>query len=172
MGTFGKSVIREIGRNVGKGISNDLFGDWHATPIRGARSQSNSMGFDLAFVDQSEYDVSEQPFFTRYKRWESIIYPVLGTFLVIPIIFLWIEIIVHFLQRKTRLYARVPARKRDGRTKVGYREAGSFFIQLKSKRMLSAEEKSRLRVDGIIFLIMHILTIALAYYASTLIAAE
>ena len=33
---FVRSISREIGRNVGKGISNDLFGDWHATPIRAA----------------------------------------------------------------------------------------------------------------------------------------
>ena len=38
MSVFGRAIIREIGRNVGKGISNDLFGDWHATPVRMVRT--------------------------------------------------------------------------------------------------------------------------------------
>ena len=172
MSTFGRSVIREIGRNVGKGISNDLFGDWHATPIRGVSSKFNSIGFDLSYVDPSEYDVSEQPFFTRYKRWESIIFPLLGTILIIPIAFIWLEILYHFFQRNTNLYARVPSRKRDGRTKVGYRESGSFFIKLKSKRKLSEEEKSRLRLNGTLFLIIHLLTIGFVYYLNLLILVE
>ena len=32
--TFTNSIVREIGRNYGKSISNDLLGDSHSTPVR------------------------------------------------------------------------------------------------------------------------------------------
>ena len=32
--TFTTSIVREIGRNYGKSISNDLLGDSHSTPVR------------------------------------------------------------------------------------------------------------------------------------------
>ena len=41
--TFTNSIVREIGRNYGKSISNDLLGDSHSTPVRmvgGSSSQS------------------------------------------------------------------------------------------------------------------------------------
>ena len=31
--TFTNSIVREIGRNYGKSISNDLLGDSHSTPV-------------------------------------------------------------------------------------------------------------------------------------------
>ncbi len=42
--TFVNAAVREVGRSVGKGVSNDLFGDWHATPIRGSISNSRPKG--------------------------------------------------------------------------------------------------------------------------------
>ena len=32
--TFTNSIVREIGRNYGKSISNNLLGDSHSTPVR------------------------------------------------------------------------------------------------------------------------------------------
>ena len=32
--TFTNSIVREIDRNYGKSISNDLLGDSHSTPVR------------------------------------------------------------------------------------------------------------------------------------------
>ena len=34
MGTFTNAIIREIGRNYGKAISNSLLGDKHSNPVR------------------------------------------------------------------------------------------------------------------------------------------
>lgn len=159
MGTFSKAIIREIGRNVGKGISNDLFGDWHATPVRASISQSNKMGFDISLVDTSEYDISDQPFFQAYKIWECIFYPIFATILILPLPVLYFEIINLLLKSKTELYARVPARRRDGRTKTGYRDQGYYFIKLKSKRLLTPDERSGSKKNALIFLIMHLLFI-------------
>jgi hypothetical protein len=41
MSTFVNAVIREIGRNYGKAISNSLLGDKHANPVRLVEKQRN-----------------------------------------------------------------------------------------------------------------------------------
>jgi hypothetical protein len=44
MGTFGKTLTRELGKNTGKWVSNKVFGDGHATPhkIIHARQQEKA----------------------------------------------------------------------------------------------------------------------------------
>lgn len=42
--TFTNSIVREIGRNYGKAISNSLMGDSHSTPVRVAGYNSSSKG--------------------------------------------------------------------------------------------------------------------------------
>ena len=42
--TFTNSIVREIGRNYGKAISNSLMGDSHSTPVRVSGSNSSSNG--------------------------------------------------------------------------------------------------------------------------------
>lgn len=168
MGVFGRSVIREIGRNVGKGISNDLFGDWHATPVRASISQSNKMGFDVSLVDTSEYDLSDQPFYQEYKHWEAVLYGFIGTLFVIPIAWIYFAILKNLIKSKTELFARIPARKRDGRTKSGYKDHGYYFIKLKSKRLLSPEERSGAKITSLMLLIGHLIAFGGAYYVSNL----
>ena len=45
---FTNSIVREIGRNYGKAISNSLMGDSHSTPVRvsGSNSSSNAKKYD------------------------------------------------------------------------------------------------------------------------------
>lgn len=40
---FVKSVVREVGRNYGKAISNSLLGDRHSTPVRMVGSSGNTI---------------------------------------------------------------------------------------------------------------------------------
>ena len=169
MGVFGRAIIREIGRNVGKGISNDLFGDWHATPVRGSISSSNKMGYDLNLVDTTEYDVSNQPFLETPSVLKSIfLFGFLPSLTGVGITFSWVMIIVYLLKSKTNLYAKVPARTKDGRTKTGYRESGTYFIKLKSKRQLTQEEKAAARMTALWIAVGHFLLIGVALWASQL----
>ena len=41
--TFTNSIVREIGRNYGKSISNNLLGDSHSTPVRMVRGGQTCM---------------------------------------------------------------------------------------------------------------------------------
>ncbi len=42
--TFVRSMVREVGRNYGKAMSNSLLGDKHSTPYRRVGSEANSAG--------------------------------------------------------------------------------------------------------------------------------
>ena len=162
--TFSRSIVREVGRNVGKGISNDLFGDWHATPIRGASSAAQKQGWDISFVELEEFDISKQP---EWKGEGSSIYfkfvtNVILSFLYIGVFILPFFTIKDFTRKKTNLYARVPKRRRDGRAKAGYRDLGEdAWIQLKSKRLLTNEEKKRSKINGLVELIAILIGIIL-----------
>ena len=166
---FTKSIVREIGRNVGKGISNDLFGDWHATPIRMANKQVQKQGYDLSFVKPEEYDVSVQP----EDRFESLascyfLYGGLGTILIIFIPIIWGQIIWLFLRKKTQMYAKVPMRRKDGRTKLAYRDAGFSYIKIKGKRLLNDDELKRMKLCALFVALGHLTVIGFAFYVSTL----
>ena len=117
--TFINSITREVGRNVGKGISNELFGDWHSTPVRIAQKNAKKQGFDLSYVNDNEYDVSIQPEY-KFDGYLTcfFLYGILGTILMLPIFFAWIQILILLIKKKTNLYAKIPTRRPDGRTKV------------------------------------------------------
>lgn len=151
--TFTRSIVREIGRNVGKGLSNDMFGDWHSTPVRIVGKKAQKQGWDLSFVKESEYDISEQPLWTPNWGWFGTFfynYLICSLFYVFAS-FLWYPLfsIKDFLRNKTPIFAKIPMRRKDGRTKVGYRDLNSYtFIELRSKRMLTPQEKKRSKIAG------------------------
>ena len=59
--TFTHSISREIGRNIGKAISNSLLGDKHSTPIRIVGS-SNDISRKRGRVYGNDYDKSIKKF--------------------------------------------------------------------------------------------------------------
>jgi len=151
--SFTRSIVREIGRNVGKGLSNDMFGDWHSTPVRIVGKNAQKQGWDLSYVNEDEYDISEQPLWTPNWGWFGTFFYnyLICSLFTIFLSFLWYPLfsIKDFNRTKTTIYAKVPMRRRDGRTKKGYRELNaSSYIELKSKRLLTDEEKKRSRIAG------------------------
>ena len=151
---FVKSVTREIGRNVGKGLSNDMFGDWHSTPVRIAGSNSRKaarkQGWDISYVKSEEYDISKQPEWKpNYGVFGSFLVNLLLCIFILPIFILPFFAIKDFIRTKTSLYARVPMRRADGRTKSGYRDLGTYsYIQLKQNRLLTTKEKNKSKLNG------------------------
>jgi hypothetical protein len=148
---FVKSVTKEIGRNVGKGLSNDMFGDWHSTPIRATVKTAQKQGWDIGYVEPSEYDVSRQPQWKpHYGFFGSFFVNALLSLFLIPIFILPFFSIKDFIRSKTPLYARIPMRRKDGRTKAGFKEIGHTYVQLKSKRLLTDVEKRNSKIAGIL----------------------
>ena len=165
---FVKSVTREIGRNVGKGLSNDMFGDWHATPVRASITAAKGQGWDIGFVSPNEYDISTQPAWKpNYGYFGSFLVNALLSCFLVPIFILPFFSIKDFVRTKTPLYAKIPMRKKDGRTKVGYKEIGETYIQLKSKRQLTPEEKRNSKIAGTLELLGLIPGILLWNYIMT-----
>ena len=151
--TFTRSIVREIGRNVGKGLSNDMFGDWHSTPVRIVGKKAQKQGWDLSYVKESEYDISDQPLWTPNWGWFGTFFYnyLICTVLQIFLSFLWYPLfsIRDFTRTQTTIFAKVPMRRKDGRTKEGYRDLNtSSYIELKSKRLLTDEEKKRSKIAG------------------------
>ncbi|MDG2370986.1 MAG: hypothetical protein P8L83_00015 [Flavobacteriaceae bacterium] len=60
--TFTNSIVREIGRNLGKGVSNEVFGDWHSTPIRVVKGGANDITKKRGRVYQNNFDMSIKKF--------------------------------------------------------------------------------------------------------------
>lgn len=162
---FINSITRELGRNVGKGVSNDLFGDWHSTPVRLAGKQALKKGFDLNFVQREEYDISSQPEY-RYDSLVScfFLYGVLGTILLLPMIFIWFKAIELLIKKETNLYAKIPMRKKDGRTKTGFRDVGTTYVKLESKRLLTDEEITNARKCAGLMILGQLIVIGTLYF--------
>ena len=153
MSIFGRSVIREIGRNVGKGISNDLFGDWHATPVRIAGSAAAKKGYDLSYVNPEEFEVGEQPM-DKGGSWSIVVVWFFVSILLITAPLAWLFGLLEMFKSKTNLYASVPKRRKDGRTKDGYRDLGGrVLIMLSSQRKLTKPERTWYIVKGVLIML-------------------
>ena len=72
------------------------------------------------------------------------------------------------LKKTTNLYAKVPMRRKDGRTKVGYRETGSAYVKLKSKRNLTSEELKNNKLTALMILLGHLFVIGLVFYGNSI----
>ncbi len=163
---FAKSITREIRRNVGKGISNDLFGDWHATPVRNVKNKSQKEGWDIDHVSPEEYDVSEQPEWVPESGYfGSVFLNFLTSLFVFPILILPFFTIRDFTRKTMNLYAKVPMRRTDGRTKTGYRELNEYaYVKLKSKRLLTRKEIRNSKIAGLCELFGILLAVGFLFY--------
>lgn len=153
MSIFGRAIIREIGRNVGKGISNDLFGDWHATPVRMAGSSAAKKGYDLSYVNPEEFEVGEQPM-DKGGSWSIVVVWFFVSILLITAPLAWLFGLLEMFKSKTNLYASVPKRRKDGRTKAGYRDLGGrVLVMLSSQRKLTKSERTWYIVKGVLIIL-------------------
>tara|TARA_Y100000768_G_scaffold80176_1_gene56983 strand:+ start:125 stop:991 length:867 start_codon:yes stop_codon:yes gene_type:complete len=60
--TFTNSIVREIGRNCGKAVSNALLGDKHSTPIRVVRSNEQDVTRKRGRLYQNNFDMAIKKF--------------------------------------------------------------------------------------------------------------
>jgi hypothetical protein len=154
--TFIHSTFREVGRNLGKGVSNELFGDWHSTPVRLAGRRANKEGWDLNLVDDSEYDVSVQPEIPREGSYiAAFFWGFIPPFWVLSIPVSIIAVISYmangWLFKKTNIYAKVPMRRYDQRYSGGFREIGYTYVKLRSKRLKTLDEIKHQQIYALIF---------------------
>lgn len=64
---FVRSTVNQVGRDTGKIISNKIYGDAHATPIRGVRNE-NGVLYDEADTIISEHSFNKMLYSEGYKR--------------------------------------------------------------------------------------------------------
>jgi hypothetical protein len=146
---FVKAAVREVGRNLGKGVSNELYGDWHSTPVRMAKSSFQRSGLDLDLVKPHEYDVTDQPEWNpNWGYFGSFFWTALIACIPIVNFILPLFSIRDFFRTQTSMYAKIPARRQDLRYNVGYRDVGWTWVMLKSKRRLTPKEKVNSKIAG------------------------
>tara|TARA_B100001175_G_scaffold108979_1_gene92587 strand:+ start:1805 stop:2404 length:600 start_codon:yes stop_codon:yes gene_type:complete len=146
---FVRAAVREVGRNLGKGISNELYGDWHSTPVRMAKSSAQRNGVNLDLIKPHEYDVTDQPEWKpNWGYFGSFFWNALIACIPIVNFILPFFSIKDFFRTETPMYAKVPARRQDLRYNIGYRDLGYTWVMLKSKRRLTSKEKTNSRIAG------------------------
>lgn len=161
---FVRSAVNQVGRDTGKVISNSVFGDAHATPVRHVGQSSNGTYFDMntnkviSNEQLLQYASADgwKPKHSAYK-WSNrltlmfcaivigsipLVYP---TCLVIPIVPIYIIYRgIKQLQKKQTTYTKtilVPAYKADARYKGGLKPDG--MQQQEITMLLNSTDKDK-----------------------------
>lgn len=122
---FARSAVNQVGRDGGRVISNQIYGDRHSIPVRRASSQSS--------VKSNIPTGYRARFFT--SQW--YIYPLIGvgTLFLSPIAWiLYVYKIAYYLKKKTVTmvgYEETPVYKTDRRYRTGRKLVGYANIKKK-----------------------------------------
>ena len=90
---FVRSTVNQVGRDTGKIISNKIYGDAHATPIKGVRHENGRYLNDLGnIITEHEFDITirEQGYKRTYFN-NSLIIKLWGLFLGLSV-----TMIIHY----------------------------------------------------------------------------
>jgi len=186
--TFTRAVVHQIGRDTGRVVSNSLYGDKHAIPIRRVGSSGREESFYLVEKGDSkiEMTVEEYRAMKEADGWKSkylylgnsigmqilgwilkIILFIVCCFLPIigAIIPLWMAIskfrkknIIMFKEELMTVY--VP----DRRYSSGQRYAGHTMEKIEIKVPANKREKRILNIYGFIYLLFFVLISVLHTY--------
>lgn len=156
---FIRSAVRQVGRDGGKVISNQIYNQKHSTPIH----NSNHINYDLE-TDSSSTTINQ-----------SIQKPIKGGGIVVVLKGVLIQIIPfgqlavlykgikYLLQKDAPVYKTVPNKISDKRYNAGYRIEGSSIIKSKEKRELTPNERAKIKNRGISYLISILIFFSLIF---------
>lgn len=141
---FIKSAVRQVGRDAGRVLSNNVFGDSHSAPIRIVGQLGTKSKYHVVpYVDTSEFDLSSQPLWQPEARswgryaltWTIYLVTILPFFVVS--IFKFFRAFGLIFKKETVVYAVMPKRVPDKRYKKGYRDAGTIEMETNQKRLFT-----------------------------------
>lgn len=167
---FIRSAVNQVGRDTGKLVSNNIYGDAHATPIRNVSRVGNSFYNDSTKEEVSEENLksmlNEEGYKPRYIT-HGIFYHFfifLGLFMItfilseLPIICIIITILIasyKFRDIPHTIYTKkesVPIYSSDRRYKRGYRIDGFTKETVKYKMPATSSQKKINIVVSIVYL--------------------
>ena len=140
---FIKSAVRQVGRDAGRVVSNNVFGDSHSAPIRVVGQLNTKSNHGVPYVDTSEFDLSNQPLWQPESRsWGK--YALYWTICLVTVLPFFIMSFFKFFRafglifkKETDVYAVVPRRVRDRRYKKRYRDEGYMQVATNQKRLFT-----------------------------------
>lgn len=156
---FVRSAVNQVGRDTGKVVSNKIYGDAHATPIRNVSRSGNSFYYDNTKEEISEEELKKMLKDEGYKPQyinHGLLYHILslvGLFIwafflsEIPVAYIAITILIagdKFIEIPNVSFAKkesVPIYSRDRRYKRGYRIDGYTKETVKYKMPATANQK-------------------------------
>ena len=171
--SFSKSFMNQLGRDTAKVVSNSLYGDAHATPIR--RVVPNMYNNFISTYEISQEELRNQVIDEGYKYTLRKTHPafiiiaiVASYFLlfIIGIIFI-IRGIIRIHNRKYSIYEKIVSEAimiPDRRYKVGYRVDGYRNVLRKIKVIASQYERANNSFRGIIYIIIGIIILFINMY--------
>lgn len=118
---FIRSAVNQVGRDYGKTISNQIFGDAHATPVRAVKTdRSNILWAPGQPNKENEIEYHQQDII----NWQDIVCLILSPIMLFigPVVY-GIFTLVYLLPSTTSftVYTNEPRRIPDRRYSVGYR---------------------------------------------------
>lgn len=118
---FVRSAVNQVGRDYGKTISNQIFGDAHATPIRMIKADKSTV---LSRVGQPNANNEIQYHKQDIINWQDIACLIVSPLLpVVGTVVYGIFTLIYLFSSKTRFiaYTNAPQYVSDRRCKNGYR---------------------------------------------------
>lgn len=159
--SFVRSAVNQVGRDGGKVISNRVYGDKHATPIRGV-SNHGTVKLEGRVISN---DFSAEPWFSN-QWWFYILMPLSISF---GFWFLWIFFLwrgIELITRKNTIIKipyNEPIYVNDRRYSSGTRIDGYRTNYNKIKVESPPEHRKRHMIKGVIYLIIGLVMMYAAY---------
>jgi len=180
---FVRSTINQVGRDTGKVISNTIYGDLHATPIRRVYSNNKNSYYSETGQPISDNELRNiileegyNPVFYKHKMPFKVFLFLLGCtyfsmfyfasiFLaIIPVIWLLYIGIKRIFSNKIRYckFENIPQYVPDRRYKTGTRFAGYSREKITFKIIANEQEKGKIKKIGLIYTCLSVLMVLLS----------
>lgn len=176
---FIRSAVNQVGRDGGRVISNSIYGDAHATPIRGVARTQNNQYFDettreIISPEELRVKAEEEGFkasICRYGVTIKVIWYIIAicfSWSFIPGFALFIKGIQKLLQKHIYMRKKITVANyvRDRRYKTGSRLNGYSEENIEIKVPANGDERKNILITGCIYLL---LSLGLTYIGSNII---
>lgn len=166
---FVRSAVNQVGRDYGKTISNQIFGDAHASPVRMVRKDKSYIAHSLNNIEQdgsTEVAYHKQEIFT----WQDIACLILSPLVIIvgPLVY-GVYAAYYLFKNSTTfiVWSDCPKRIADRRHKCGYRLEAQGIHKEKLEvynRYLDSKTIWKGKIKGFIWLVSLGITLVVNYF--------
>lgn len=156
---FLNSVVTQVGRDTGRAISNQVYGDAHSIPIRRVNGKIYSQAENTEIHYNEAVTILEKDgYYSNFKLMDIALVSVIFFFTIpvamVSVPFFLVRGYIN-ISKKDTPYTKmvtVPTYVRDGRTSTGRRHTGYTQQKVSVKMPASEEEARKYKKRGYIYL--------------------